>query len=233
MPTTDSRMMPATVCGALVHQDLLEVPQRALALLGLGGRAWNDERYRYGPAEVHDARHAGLGGPAARVAGQRRSSRRCRRGSERYVGHHLVAAGVDARHAHGVLGRLGAAVGEEHHVEVARARARPPAAASSARFVVGVLRRDRAEQVGLLLDRRDHLRVLVADVGVDELRREVEVALAVVVPEPRRPRRRATASGASAPWALHEWKTCAFSSCCSSAFESLAVVAISACPPAP
>ena len=44
-------------------------------------------------------------------------------------------------------------------------------------------RADRAELVGLLLDRRDDLRVLVADVDVDELRREVEVALAVVVPE--------------------------------------------------
>ena len=44
-------------------------------------------------------------------------------------------------------------------------------------------RPDRAELVGLLLDRRDDLRVLVPDVDVDELRREVEVALAVVVPE--------------------------------------------------
>ena len=34
-------------------------------------------------------------------------------------GQDLVAAGVEAGHADGVLVRLGAAVGEEHHVEVA------------------------------------------------------------------------------------------------------------------
>ena len=44
-------------------------------------------------------------------------------------------------------------------------------------------RADGAELVGLVLDRRDDLRVLVADVDVDELGGEVEVALAVVVPE--------------------------------------------------
>ena len=35
--------------------DLLQVLQRALALL-LSVVAWNAERYRYGPEEVHDAR---------------------------------------------------------------------------------------------------------------------------------------------------------------------------------
>src|SRR6266540_933620 len=44
-------------------------------------------------------------------------------------------------------------------------------------------RTDRAELVGLLLDRRDDLGVLVADRDVDELGGEVEVPLAVVVPE--------------------------------------------------
>src|SRR5262249_1837210 len=40
-----------------------------------------------------------------------------------------------------------------------------------------------AELLRLLLDRRDELRVLVPDRDVDELRREIEVALAVEVPE--------------------------------------------------
>src|SRR5262249_27630937 len=44
-------------------------------------------------------------------------------------------------------------------------------------------RPDRAQPVGLLLDRGGDLRVLVADVDVDELRREVQIALSVVVPE--------------------------------------------------
>src|SRR5262249_39003757 len=42
---------------------------------------------------------------------------------------------------------------------------------------------DRAELVRLLLDRRDEPRVLVADRDVDELGREVEVPVPVVVPE--------------------------------------------------
>ena len=44
-------------------------------------------------------------------------------------------------------------------------------------------RADRAELVRLLLDRGDDLRMLVPEREVDELRREVEVALPVVVPE--------------------------------------------------
>ena len=57
--------------------------------------------------------------------------------------------------------------------------------AASLRAGVGVERGDRAQHVGLLLDGRDELGVLVADVGVDELAGEVEVAVALVVPEPR------------------------------------------------
>jgi hypothetical protein len=44
-------------------------------------------------------------------------------------------------------------------------------------------RPDRRQLVGLLLDRGDDLRVLVPERDIDELRREVEVAVAVVVPE--------------------------------------------------
>jgi hypothetical protein len=58
--------------------------------------------------------------------------------------------------------------------------------ASAPPFVKKVLQRlpgVSAEPVGLLLDRRDDLRMLVPDVEVDELGGEVEVALPVVVPE--------------------------------------------------
>ena len=57
-------------------------------------------------------------------------------------------------------------------------------------LVVRVLRRDGAQPRGLLLDRGDDLRVLVADVDVDQLRGEVEVAVAVVVPDVGALRRR-------------------------------------------
>ena len=74
---------------------------------------------------------------------------------------------------------------------VKKTMSRSPGASSAdqpgglAAGVVGVDRGDRAELVGLLLDRRDQLGVLVADVDVDELAGEVEVAVALVVPEPR------------------------------------------------
>ena len=54
--------------------------------------------------------------------------------------------------------------------------------AASLRTVVGVLGGDRAHPRRLLLDRSHDLWVLVADVDVDELRREVEVAVPLVVP---------------------------------------------------
>ena len=59
---------------------------------------------------------------------------------------------------------------------------------ASSRAELGALlvrhhRPDRRQPVRLLLDRGDHLRVLVPERDVDELRREVEVAVAVEVPE--------------------------------------------------
>ena len=53
--------------------------------------------------------------------------------------------------------------------------------AASAAHVVGVGGVDGAEPVGLRLDGLDHPRVLVADVGEDQLAGEVQVLVAVVV----------------------------------------------------
>ena len=150
--------------------------------------AWNAERYVYGPQNLTMPGHARLAGPAPRVAGHR--DRRRRRPVVAAVGgEHLVPAGVAAGHADGVLRRLGAAVGEEHHVEVAR-RQLGDQPGGLAAGVVGVDRGDRAQLVGLLLDRRDQLGVLVADVDVDELAGEVEVASCPRRPRSGRPRRR-------------------------------------------
>jgi hypothetical protein len=91
---------------------------------------------------------------------------------------------VAARQAHCVLRRLGPAVGEEDHVEVT-GRQLGDHPGGRAGGLVGVDRGDRAELVRLLLDGGHELRVLVADVDVDELAGEVEVALALVVPEAR------------------------------------------------
>jgi hypothetical protein len=95
-----------------------------------------------------------------------------------------VATGVEPGHAHGVLGRLGAAVGEEHHVQVA-GRELGDESGGLAPVRVGEHRGDGAQPVRRLLDGGDEARVLVADVQVDELGREVQVAAALVVPEPR------------------------------------------------
>ena len=179
VPVTVSRMTAATVCGALVLEDLLEVRRAGAhgARVGVAGRAAVRVRVEH----AHDAGDAGLGGPAARVAGER--DRAGRRAVVAAVARDdLVAARVPARELDRVLVRLGAAVREERHREVAGRHLGDQARERRARL--GRHRRpDRAELVGLLLDRGDEPRVLVADRDVDELRREVEVALAVVVPE--------------------------------------------------
>ena len=94
----------------------------------------------------------------------------------------LLPARDEARELDGVLVRLGAAVREERDGQVARRHLREHPAEPRARLVRH-RRADRAELVGLVLDRLDDLRMLVPDVDVDELRGEVEVPLPVVVPE--------------------------------------------------
>ncbi len=93
---------------------------------------------------------------------------------------HLHPVGVQSRHAHRVLGCLGAAVGEEDHVE---AGGFADQSGGLAARIVGVERRDCAQLVGVLLDGGDELRVLMPDVDVDELAGEVEVLGAVFGPE--------------------------------------------------
>ena len=95
--------------------DLGEVGQRPLALL-LGGRRAERRPVEVRPHEVHDAGDRRLAPPPPRLTGERH---RAGRGAvvAAVGGQHLVAAGVGAGHADGVLGGLGAAVGEEHPVE--------------------------------------------------------------------------------------------------------------------
>ena len=94
----------------------------------------------------------------------------------------LVAPGVQARHPDRVLVRVGAAVGEEHLVE-ARRRVVDDAPGGLAAGEVHGRRRDGGEQLGLLADRLHDGRMLVADVDVHELAREVEVLASGVVPD--------------------------------------------------
>ena len=95
---------------------------------------------------------------------------------------HLALAGEDARHPDGVLDRVGAAVGEEDLVQIPWGNL-CDAAAELAANIVGEGRCDRREATSLLLDSRNEVRMLVAQVEVDQLTREVEVGVALVVPE--------------------------------------------------
>ena len=171
--------------GPLDHEHFFEVLQGAVALLGLAGAVEGTAVGVRAP-ELHHAGHARLTRPAARIAGE----------GDRPVGGPVVAAvvaehleptGVQAGHSHRVLGGLGAAIGEEHHVEVTvfvlAASNLDDQAGGLAAGVVGVDGGDGAQAVGLFLDRRHQLGVLVADVDVDQLAGEIEVAGAVVGPE--------------------------------------------------
>ena len=163
-----------------LQQDrLLEMFERALRLLGLGAGvelAAVQERAE----EAHDAAVGVVVRPAARVAGH----------VDRGVGaaviravarQHLVAAGVQPGHPHRVLVGVGAAVGEEHLVQLTGgALGDQPRRLRAG--VVDVLRRDGAQLGGLGLDGGDDFRVLVADVGVHQLGGEVQQPVAVAVP---------------------------------------------------
>ena len=165
--------------GSFVLDHLRQVGDRPVGLLLVAGGA---ERRAVGvrPEEVDDAGDRRLGAPPAGLAGEGHG-----RGRRAVVAavrrQHLVAAGVGTGHAQGVLVGLGATVGEEHPVEPVRGVGRD----QSRRFVAGLVgerRRHRAQPFRLLDDGGDHLGVLVTEVEVHELRREVEPAVAVVVP---------------------------------------------------
>ena len=166
--------------GALVHQDLLEVRGTGAhrARVGVAGRAPVGVRVEH----PHHARHRRFGAPAPRVAGEAdRAGRRPVVGT--VAGDDLRPPGDVAGEPHGVLDRRRPAGGEERRLEIARGDLGEERTELAA-HVAAHRRPDVAEPVGLALDRLDEARVLVAEVEVDELRLEVEVALAGVVPEP-------------------------------------------------
>ena len=168
-------------CPPLDHDHVGQVGEGALALLGVVGGVEGRSVGVRAP-ELDDARNARLAAPSPRIAGHRdRPAGRAVIAAVRRE--HLVPAGVAAGHADRVLRRLGPTVGEEHLVEVARCQLGDQPSCFAARLV-GVDRGDRAQLVGLFLDRRHQLGVLMADVDVDELAGEVEPRPPALVPEP-------------------------------------------------
>src|SRR5262249_8563047 len=160
---TGSRITAATVSGPSYWRISSRCPAGADgAWIGMAGRATVGERIEH----PHDAGNAGLGGPAARgTPGRGRAGGRAAVAA--LAGDDLVSSRVPPRELDRVLVRLGSAVSEERHRDVARRhlgeqpRERRPRLGRHRRA-------DRAELVGLLLDRRDELRMLVADRDVDE-----------------------------------------------------------------
>ena len=183
--------------------------QRPLALLLLGAWRGRPSGTGTGPRSARRRASPRLVGPAPRVAGQRDRRRRWRRGSCGTAASTLCRPVCSRAMPDRVLVRLGAAVGEEHLVEVARRDLGDQPGRLAARVVGEATAAIVHSCAGLLLDRRDQLRVLVADVDVDQLAGEVEVALAGVVPEVASPRAPAIGSGSISACADQEWKTCA------------------------
>ena len=166
------------VVAALDHQHIVEMSKRTLALFCLV-RAVKRAAIGVRAPELDNSWHPRLARPTARVASE--VDRAARRAVVAAVmAEHLRAVGVQARHTHRVLGCFSTAVGEEHHVEPGGFADQ---ASGFAARIVGVERRDRAQLVGVFLNRGDELGVLMADVDVDQLTGEVEVLGAVLGPE--------------------------------------------------
>jgi len=150
----------------LVPDDLLDVRERLLDVVA------EERPVRVGVEEVDDAGDAGLGGPAAVVAAERhRALGLPVEGAP--LGEDLVPAGVHPRDLDRVLVRLAPAGREERLRQVAGGHFGDEARERRAALLAERWR-DVLELRGLLLDRAHDLGVTVAEVHVDEARREVE-----------------------------------------------------------
>ncbi len=165
--------------GALELDHLFQVSQRALALLRL---VLGPERrpVQVGAEEV-DVTVGELVRPAPRVTG-RIDGRAGVAVVTTVETEHLVLAGVDPRHADRVLGGVRATVGEEHLVVSFGCQFRDGAgrAAADQRCV---LWGQRDLDSRLLLDRCHDGRVLMAHVRIDQLAGEVQITVALEVPD--------------------------------------------------
>ncbi len=173
--------------GAFHHDGVAQVGERPLGFLF--GRVRVERRpIRIRPPELHQARHRRLVLEPSRFS--READRECRASVVAAVcRQHLHPAGVALCETNRVLDAFGAGVGEEHLLEVA-SRAIPVGllddqSSSLAALIVGKRRRHHAQRVDLILDRLDHLRVLMPEVHVDEHRREIDPLAAGLIPELR------------------------------------------------
>ena len=97
-------------------------------------------------------------------------------------GEHFIAPGIEPRHTDGVLVGIGAGVGEEHFAKAFRRQLDNPLR----RFAAGEVGgggRDGHQLFQLGFHRRQHARMLIANVDVDQLAAEIQVSIAFVIPQ--------------------------------------------------
>ena len=146
---------------------------------------------------AHHARDRRLGGPAPRVAGERRGARR---GAvvAAVAGDDLLAPGHPAGQLDGVLVGVGAARGEQRHAEVARRHLGKQPGELRPRLA-GEGRRQAVQLPRLAPQRLDQPRVPVAEVQVHHLRGEVQIACGRRRPRTGSPPRRRRADARRRP----------------------------------
>ena len=92
------------------------------------------------------------------------------------------ATGMDARHANRIFYCISTTVGEEDFVQMITRAFRDALGRFAAGFVC-MLRRNSGEQSCLILDGCNNLGMLETDIRENQLGREVEEAITVVIPE--------------------------------------------------
>ena len=179
-----SRMIAAIDWRALEGDGLLQVLRARARTPAPRSRRGTASGRGTGAQKCTTPARGGVGGPAARVAGEVDRGGGCRRGTSgrrtapwrRPVCSRAMRTACSTASAPPLVKKI---LSRSPGVRSAISRAASERA-STAKAGANV-----RQLRGLLLDRGDDLRVLVADVGVDEPAGEVEVAVAVVVPEVR------------------------------------------------
>ena len=167
--------------GSLTLDHALEVAQRTFAFL-FGSRRPELAAVKVGAEEVHVAAREFVW-DSAPVAG--RHDRCTGVAMVRAIsGENLVATGVQPRHPDRVLDRIRTTVGEEDLIERVW-RTVDDAFRSLASGEVSRRRCYRRQRPDLLDDRLRDGRMLVADIDVHQLAREIQIGAARVVPHPR------------------------------------------------
>ena len=132
--------------------------------------------------ELDNAGHRWLAWPTAWISGELYCAA-CGTVVTAIGGEHFVAPRMQTSHANCVFSCFGAAICEEHHIEIARCEFGNEPCCFATR-IIGVHWCNSAEFVCLFFDCSNQFWMLVADVEIDELTRKIKVFFSVFIPEP-------------------------------------------------